>query len=161
MDLPIDELDKKIVDLLIEDGRMSSADIARTIGDVTERTVRYRIQQLIEKGVISVSAVVDPTKIGFPVIADVFIEVEPGRVLEVARRLAEFDLITYVACATGERDISVQIAARSNTELYQFVTDNLGNIPSVRRTTTSIVPLIIKDDSKWHIPYSVFKKDQD
>jgi DNA-binding Lrp family transcriptional regulator len=62
-----------------------------------------------------------------------------------------------VACATGERDISIQIVARDNQELYRFVTEVVGRIAGVRRTTTSIVPLVIKDDARWRIPEAVFK----
>ena len=156
----LDRIDKHIVDLLTVDGRMSCADIAREIGGITERTVRYRLERLIAEKVIAVSAIVDPKSIGFPVVADVFIEVEPGQVLEVAYKLAAYEMITYVACATGERDISVQIAARDNQELYRFVTEVIGRIAGVRRTTTSIVPMIIKDDAHWQIPETLFKDSQ-
>jgi Lrp/AsnC family transcriptional regulator for asnA, asnC and gidA len=157
MKIKLDMLDKQIIDLLTEDGRMSCTDIAERIGDVTERVVRYRLSRLFEKEVIAVSAIVDPSKIGFPVVADVFVEVEPGQVIELAQKLAEFENVTYVACATGTRDISVQIVAHDNRDLYDFVTETLGRLPGVRRTTTSIVPRIIKDDARWRIPESVIK----
>ncbi len=153
----IDELDKKISDLLIEDGRMSCVEIARRIGNITERAVRYRIDRLIRKGIIEIRANVDAKHLGFSVIADVFIEVEPGQVLDVARKIAEYETVSYVACGTGERDISVQIFARNNEELYTFVTDLISRIPGVRRTHTSFVPLIIKDDQRWPIPSTCVK----
>jgi DNA-binding Lrp family transcriptional regulator len=56
----LDRIDQKIVDCLMEDGRMQAAEIARRIGDVSERVVRYRVEQLIEKDVITVSAIVNP-----------------------------------------------------------------------------------------------------
>jgi Lrp/AsnC family transcriptional regulator, regulator for asnA, asnC and gidA len=154
----IDITDKRIIDLLTVDGRMSCADIANSLGDISERSVRYRLQRLIEQKYIAVTAVVDPKQIGFPVIADVFIEVEPGQILDLAAKIAAFENVTYVACSTGERDISIQIAARDNQELYTFVTEILGHIPGIRRTTTSIVPLIVKDDARWRIPDSYFEK---
>ena len=157
IDIKIDRIDKQIVDLLVRDGRMSCADLAREIGGVTERTVRYRLQRLLDERIISVCAVVDPASLGFPVIADVFIEVEPGQVREVANRLAQYEMVTYVACSTGARDISIQLAARDNQSLYTFVTEVVGRIPGVRRTTTSIVPLVIKDDARWQIPDSLVK----
>lgn len=158
MSLKIDWIDKRIVDILTSDGRMSCADIAREIGNITERAVRYRLQRLIDEQVISITAIVDPKTIGYPVGADVFIEVEPGQVMDVAHKLAAYETVTYVACSTGERDISVQIVARDNQELYTFVAEVLGRIPGVRRTTTSIVPLILKDDARWKIPEALFKE---
>ena len=65
--------------MLIEDGRMSSADIARRLGGITERSVRYRLERLVSEGIIRISAVANPKALGYPVTADVFIEVEPGR----------------------------------------------------------------------------------
>jgi Lrp/AsnC family transcriptional regulator, regulator for asnA, asnC and gidA len=150
--------DKKIVDLLTQDGRMSCADMAEKIGTISERMVRYRLQRLIDNGVISISAIVDPKAIGYPVIADVFIEAEPGQVMDLAHQLAEYENVTYVACSTGERDISVQIVAHDNRDLYDFVAVTIGRLPGVRRTTTFIVPLIIKDDARWRIPETIFKK---
>jgi Lrp/AsnC family transcriptional regulator for asnA, asnC and gidA len=152
MAIPLDWIDKKIIDLLTINGRISCADIARSIGNITERAVRYRLERLIEKNVISVCAVVDPKMVGYPVIADVFIEVEPGMVQDLAHRLAAYETISYVACSTGERDISLQIVARNNQELYDFVTEVIGRMPGVRRTTTSLVPIIVKDDAHWRIP---------
>ncbi len=156
----LDRIDKQIVDLLTEDGRMSCAVIARRIGKISERAVRYRLERMIEDKVFTVSAIVDPATIGYPVVADVFVEVEPGLVDEVANKLAAFEYVSYVACSTGERDISIQVLARDNRELYDFVSNILGRIPGVRRTTTSIVPFVVKDDARWRIPEALFNGDR-
>ncbi len=150
--LKIDEIDKKISDLLIIDGRMSCPEIARRIGNITERSVRYRIERLVKNGVISIQGSVNAPAIGFPVVGDVFLEVEPGLVQEIAHKLAEYELISYIACSTGEKDISLQIFARDYTELYNFVTLEISKISGVRRTQTSFVPFIVKDDKCWPIP---------
>jgi len=146
-----DKIDKLIVDVLLEDGRKPSSEIARLIS-VSERSVRYRMDRLIEKGIINISAVVNPKTLGFSVVADIFIEVEPRSIFETAKKIAGFEQVTYVACSIGDRDISVQIVSHDTDELYNFVTEVISKIPGVRKTTTSIVPLIIKDVYKWHIP---------
>jgi len=148
----LDSIDHAIIDLLIEDGRMSSADMARRIGEVSERSVRYRLERMLQTRVIRVSAIVNPRTVGFGVTADVLLQVEPGRVQEVAHKLAGFEQVSYVACSTGDRDLSIQIYARDNQELYQFVTEVIGHVPAVRRTTTILVPVIVKDVYDWHIP---------
>jgi Lrp/AsnC family transcriptional regulator for asnA, asnC and gidA len=98
----LDQTDRAIIGLLNEDGRMSSAEISRRLGDVPSRTVSYRIDHLIERGIISVKAIVNPPALGYNVLADVFLEVEPGRVRAVANKVASFPEVSYVACATGE-----------------------------------------------------------
>ena len=80
----IDKIDVKIVNLLLGDGRMPASEIARRMGDISERAVRYRIDRMIEEGVIYVSAIVSPQAFGFDTRADVWLEVESDKILEVA-----------------------------------------------------------------------------
>lgn len=147
-----DKTDVKIVNILLEDGRMPASEIARRIGDISERAVRYRIDRMVEEGVIHMSAVARPQAFGLTTIADVWMEVESDRILEVAKAMAEFDNVSYVACGIGESDVSIQIVAKDTAEIYQFVTEVVRKVPGVRKTTTSIVPLIIKDVYQWRIP---------
>jgi len=154
----IDEIDLKIVNLLIEDGRKPAAQIARRIGDVSERAVRYRIERMIEEDVIRLSAVVRPEALGLPIRADVWLEVESDRIREVAQKMAEYENVSYVACSIGENDVSIQVVAKDTGEVYRFVTETVRKVPGVRRTTTSIVPLILKDVYQWRAPETVVKK---
>ena len=149
-----DKTDIKIVELLMQDGRMPAAEIARKIGGFTERVVRYRIDRMVQEGLITISAIVHPNSIGYTVAADVLLEVETGRIQEVAQELAGFDFISYVACSIGETDVSVQVLAKDTVEVYHLVTDVIGKIHGVRKTTTSIVPVVLKDVYQWHIPSS-------
>jgi Lrp/AsnC family transcriptional regulator for asnA, asnC and gidA len=154
----VDTLDRAIIALLMEDGRMSSAEIARRVGVVSERSVRCRVDRLVREGVIRVGAIVNPKAVGFPVVADVWLEIEPGHVLEVAHKMVELEETSFVACATGERDISIQVYARDNEELYRFVTEVLGNVPSVRKTNTVLLPVVLKDVYDWLMPESACKE---
>ena len=156
-----DSLDWRIVALLNQDGRMSSAEIARRLGNVSARTVTNRINALIEHGTISIRAVVNPEAVGYSVMADVFVDVEPGKVREVAYRAAQFPQSTYVACATGETDVSISLRLRSIEELFDFVTEKLGKIPGVRRTQTILLPLKIKDLDSWLPPDVLDASEED
>jgi Lrp/AsnC family transcriptional regulator for asnA, asnC and gidA len=155
----IDTIDRKIINLLLDDGRMTASEIARQIG-LTERSVRYRIERLIQSEVIKIAAVVNPEALGYSIVADVFIEVEPALINQVARRLAEHENITYVACSIGERDVSAQVVARDNAEVYALATEFIGKLPGVRKTTTSIVPIRLKDVYQWRVPLSPHDKQE-
>jgi len=148
----IDSIDLDIVNMLMEDGRMQAAEIARRLGNKSERAIRYRIDRMVENEVIRISAIVNPKGLGMSVVADVWLEVESGLILEVARKMAEFENVSYVACSIGETDVSVQVQARDTTEVYRFVTEVMGKVPGVRKTTTSIVPFVLKDVYQWRIP---------
>lgn len=148
----LDQTDWGIIVLLNKDGRMPSAEIARQLGNISARTVTNRIGALTEHGIINVRAIVDPETVGYCVMADVFIEVEPGRVREVAEKAAEFPQVSYVACATGESDVSISLRVRTIEELFDFTTEKLGKIPGIRRTQTYLLPLKIKDLGSWLPP---------
>lgn len=140
----IDETDLEIIDLLVEDGRISAAEIANRIGSVSERTVRNRLRTLIEHKLIRIGALPDPTTLGMNVMADVAIQVEPGKEFEVAKQLADYENICYVACTIGETDVSISLGASNVAELHQFVADVIGSLPGVLKTTTMITPFILK-----------------
>ena len=148
----IDIIDVKIVNLLLEDGRMPASEIARQIDGISERVVRYRIDRMIEEGVISISALVKPKAFGLDTYADVWLEVESDKILEVANKLAEYENVTYVACSIGETDVSIQVVAKGTAEIYRFVTEVVRKIPGVRKTVTSIVPIVLKDVYQWRVP---------
>jgi DNA-binding Lrp family transcriptional regulator len=72
--------------------------------------------------------------------------------------MAEFDKVSYVACGIGESDVSIQIVAKDTAEIYQFVTEVVRQVPGVRKTTTSIVPLILKDVYQWRVPEGIVRE---
>jgi Lrp/AsnC family transcriptional regulator for asnA, asnC and gidA len=147
-----DKTDLQIIELLMEDGRMPAAEIARRIGNTSERAVRYRIDRMVADGLIRISAVANPRKFGYSVVADVFVEVEPPQIQDVVNRLAAFDFVTYLACSIGEQDISVQVVAKDTAEVYRIATEVIGKMPGVRKTTTSIVPMVVRDIYQWRVP---------
>jgi Lrp/AsnC family transcriptional regulator for asnA, asnC and gidA len=153
-----DKIDIKIVNLLLEDGRMSASEMSRRVEGASERLIRYRIERMVNGGVIQISAVVSPEALGLTIKADVWLEVEADQVPEVAKKLAALENVTYVACGIGQNDVSIQLVAKDTAEIYYFVTEVIRKIPGVRKTTTSIVPIIIKDVYQWRVPEKIAKE---
>jgi len=148
-----DAIDLQIVEFLMEDGRMAAAVIARRIGGrISERVVRYRIERMINDRVIQIRPVVNPQAFGLNTRADVVLEVESDSIMDVAHKAMAYDCVSYVACSIGEMDVSIQVVAKDTTEIYQFVTEVIGKMPGVRKTTTSIVPIVLKDVYQWRMP---------
>jgi DNA-binding Lrp family transcriptional regulator len=153
MTFKLDSLDRKIICLLTQDGRMSNAEIARRIDLANERLVRYRIGRLLKEGVIQVSAIVNPGVIGYPIIADVWVEVEAGQAVKVAKKLAELDRARYVSYSTGGmKNVTVQIVARDLEEMYAYISEVIENVPGVDRTQTMLIPGVLKDVDDWIPP---------
>jgi Lrp/AsnC family transcriptional regulator for asnA, asnC and gidA len=155
----IDKIDVEITNLLLANGRMSASEIARQIDGVSERVVRYRIDRMIDEDVINISAIIKPKAFGLDIYADIWLEVESDKILEVANKLVEYDNVTYVACSIGETDVSIQVVSKDTAEIYQFVTEVVRKVPGVRKTVTSIVPIVLKDVYQWRIPEGVAEEE--
>ena len=154
----LDVIDRQIVALLSEDGRISSAEMTRRIGHVSERAVRYRIERLVRAGVIKVTAIVNPQAVGYRVTGDVIIEVAPGMLQTVAEELCGLDNISYVAGSLGDGDLSAQVYARDTEDLLRFVDEVIGKVRGVSRTRTAVVPWKLKDIYQWRIPETIGEK---
>ena len=83
----LDELDRKILALLRDEGRRPNAEIARTVG-ASEPTVRKRLDRMLQGGVLKVLAVLNAAATGYPVDAIIGIRVRTGFMRDVGRQLA-------------------------------------------------------------------------
>ncbi len=157
-----DQIDIQIVELLMENGRMSAAEIARRIGGgISERVVRYRIDRMINDKVVQIRPIINPQAFGLTTRADVVLQVDSDAIMNVAKKAVEYDCVSYVACSIGETDVSIQIVAKDTADIYKFVTEVIGKLPGVRKTTTSIVPIVLKDVYQWRIPReNLYKNNQ-
>src|SRR5262245_61437345 len=90
----IDDVAKRIIEQLQEDGRRAYATIGKAVG-LSEAAVRQRVQRLLDAGVMQIVAVTDPLQLGFFREAMVGIRAA-GDLEDVADRLAELDEVDYV-----------------------------------------------------------------
>lgn len=149
----IDDTDRAIVDLLMDNGRMPSTHIARRLGTVSGKTVSRRLDRLLSEGMIRVVAVADHRALGYAVIADIGVETEPGRAEGVGEALAAIDQVNYVALVAGDCDVWLQMRATDMEDLQQFILRRLHKIPGVRRTSTALLfTSALKDVDSWRIP---------
>ena len=135
----LDDLDRTIISLLTEDGRLSASEIAARIGGVSERTARNRIASLLQNRHIVIGAIPDPTSLGRDVQADVFIQIEPGRVDDVASKLGEYDEVGYLAATSGEYNLSAAVGVATHADLLDFCENVIGKTAGVKR----VVPCLI------------------
>ncbi|MBF8267400.1 MAG: transcription regulator [Dehalococcoidia bacterium] len=133
----MDELDRKVIGILQQDGRASNAKIARQL-EVSEGTIRRRLKRLIQDGAIQVLALPDPAKMGYATEAVVALQVDPGKLEAVAEELAKSPETLYVSVTTGALDIFAWVAVSSPEKLHSFLLTTIGNIPGVRRSETFV-----------------------
>jgi Lrp/AsnC family transcriptional regulator for asnA, asnC and gidA len=134
----MDELDRRIVAILQSDGRASNAKIAREVG-VSEGTIRRRLKRLIQQGLITVTAVVEPSKLGFQTEALIGVQVDPNRLDAAATDLSKFREVSQVSVATGAYDLFAWVNVRNAEELGTFLKSKVGSVTGVRRTETFVI----------------------
>lgn len=149
--MKIDDLDKQILRLLSKDGRISSSEIAEIVNE-NDRKVVYRVNRLIEKGAIYIRGVINHETFEYQIRADVHIQTESKSVDEAAEKMAEFEEVMYVGKILGGHEISIQVLHKTPADLYKFVSEKIASIPGVTRTTTHLVPIVIKNIDQWLPP---------
>ena len=143
MTIQLDDLDRRLITLLMEDASQTNVALARELG-VSDGTVRNRIQNLLQQEVMQLVAIIDPWKVGHRIQIFSGLEVDLARAHEIANTIAELDEVTYVSFTTGEFDILMVAALRSQEELFNFLTIKLGRIEGIRRIRTNQVLKTVK-----------------
>ncbi|HLF90696.1 MAG TPA: Lrp/AsnC family transcriptional regulator [Anaerolineales bacterium] len=149
------DLDRQLIRRLNQNARISSAELAREFG-TSERTVRHRIQRLINEGILKPVAVVNPAMFGYTLVVDIFCEVEVSERERVVKALQKMPEVSYMAFSTGDQDISFQALFKNSEDMHKFITQRIYSIPGIRRTRTVLVPLIVKDTYQWLPPEDGF-----
>lgn len=119
--IELDDLDKRILDLLQLDARASFAELSRKLA-VAEATIRFRVKRLMDNGVITrFAALLDPAKVGFGVSGAILLKIDPAYLEEACKQLVLFDETLYLFQSTGEYDVVSVILARDMFHLNDLV----------------------------------------
>jgi Lrp/AsnC family transcriptional regulator for asnA, asnC and gidA len=146
----LDEIDKRIIGQLQEDGRRPYTQIAPAVG-LSEAAVRQRVQRLVDGGVIQIVGVTDPTMIGFGRQAMIGLNVE-GDTRTVADALADMHEVVYVVLTAGSFDLLIEVVVKDDAELLALLNDKIRAIAGVRDTQTFMYLRIHKETYAWGTP---------
>jgi DNA-binding Lrp family transcriptional regulator len=133
----IDRLDADIVELLTIHPRIGLVEVARRLG-VARGTVQSRLAKLAERGAVTgFGPQVEPARIGYPVLAFVFLEISQGRLPEAVERLEAIPEVLEAYGTTGPRDLLCRVVARDNEHLQEIINAIL-QTSAVRRSTSYV-----------------------
>jgi Lrp/AsnC family transcriptional regulator for asnA, asnC and gidA len=144
----LDRLDQAIIRLLQEGADRTNASIAEEVGS-TESTVRRRRDALIRRGVIRITAVVDPLQIGYQIMALIGLQVDGRKLNEAAAALASMAELRFVGLTLGRYDILTEAWFLSTEQLLDFVTERLNKVPGVLRSETLQIAKLVKYGYDW------------
>lgn len=141
----LDELDQKIIRLLIENARMSYSEIGQLVG-VSRVAVKLRMQALEKRGVIEeYTAIVNPQKISGAVSCYFEIETTPDAFAQVTELLRQNETITQIYRVTGKNKLHVHAVAASGEEMERLVEQVIDPLPGVTSSACNIILSRIKD----------------
>ncbi len=144
----IDETDREILDVLMQDASRSIADIARELR-MPRPTVQYRVQKMRERGVIrAIRAIPDYAKLGKPVTAFVLVTFLPNPDVsqrELADKISKLAGVHEIHVISGEWDLLLKVRAGSMEELGRMVIDKLRAMKGVGHTMTCASFTAVKD----------------
>jgi len=143
----LDEKDKEILKMLIEDAKVSAKDISARI-DSPITTVYSRIKKLEDSRVIKgYKPILDAGKLGRPTTAFIFVSFTYRPLgtekdldqREVAKRVARFPEVQEVHIITGDWDFLIKVKEKDVNAVGQFVVDKLRTVPGISKTLTIMV----------------------
>ncbi|MEJ6488950.1 Lrp/AsnC family transcriptional regulator [Leucobacter sp. USCH14] len=138
----LDDVDRKIVDELQANGRITNAELAERVG-VAASTCIARVRSLVARKIITgFTASVDPRAIGLDLEVLVSVTVRSGarqRITELAEELRGLPEVMQLFFLGGVEDFIIHLAVRDSDHVRDFVVEHLSAHPAISSTRTSIV----------------------
>jgi Lrp/AsnC family transcriptional regulator, leucine-responsive regulatory protein len=135
----LDDIDRKILEMLIEDGRMSYVDIGKKL-NLSRVAVRERVNQLVKRGIIEkFTVVINSEKFGKQVSAFFEVDCEPAYLVEVAQKLAENPNVASCYQMTGPSTLHMHVLVEDFNALEKFINNELYALEGITRVESHIL----------------------
>ena len=131
----IDNLDKRILEIMKKDSRCPYVEIAEKLG-VSEGTVRSRVHKMTEDCIIRGFTIKTSSK-NVKALVEVRIDVNTDTE-EIARKLSEYDGVTEVFEVTGDQDIIAIVDVESSQNLNEII-ERVRRYDNVLSTRTRLI----------------------
>ncbi len=149
----IDELDKKILDIISKNARIPFKDIADECG-VSRAAIHQRVQRMMDLGLIMGSGYhINPKKLGYRTCTYIGLSLTKGSMYkEVIEELKKIPEIVEAHFTTGSYSVIVKLYARDNEHLMTLLNEHIQEIPGVTNTETMIS---LDQSIKKELPISI------
>jgi Lrp/AsnC family transcriptional regulator, leucine-responsive regulatory protein len=142
----LDDIDRRILELLREDARISNAAIARDVG-LAPSAIFQRIRKLENEGVIQgYHAHLDPSAVDQGLLAFVSVQTGEGaRARETADMLAAIPEVLEVHRVVGQDCFFLKVRVRDTVELGRLLDEKIQRLSPVASTRTTIALTTAKE----------------
>ena len=143
----MDDIDRKILEILNRDARKSFREIAKVIG-VSVTTVANHISRMEKNGIINgYVPLLEPEALGYDLTALIGLKIRHGNLMEVQKSLARDNRVFGVYDVTGGWDSIVVARFKGRKDLDRFIKNTL-SADGIERTYTQIVLNVIKNEKR-------------
>jgi DNA-binding Lrp family transcriptional regulator len=137
--MKVDDIDKKLLEELVEDGRASYVELSEKVG-ISRVAVKDRINNLKEKGIIEkFTVVINSEKFGKTVSAFFEVDVEPYRFQEVAQNLADHPNVASIYQMTWPSTLHMHVLVENFLKLENFINSELYSVQGITRVESSVI----------------------
>lgn len=145
----IDDIDKRILNILQDDATKSLEEIGKELG-MSKTAIHYRINKLRDKKIIrKIIALIDSSKVGYDIFAISLIKAKYGPNYQniVGEKLREIKGVWGVYFLLGDIDFVALLRATNRNDLLRIINQFI-SIPEIERSSTHIILETIKEDPK-------------
>lgn len=147
----LDEIDNKIINLLAANARMSFVEIGNEVG-LSRVAVKMRIQALEKQGVIEkYSIIINPEKIGNSLAVFFDLKISGQNLNHVCETLKQVPQITKIYQMTGDTRLHIHAMLKSNTDLEDFLKNQIYVLPGLLECSCNTIIARIKDNEQIRI----------
>ncbi|WP_106814694.1 Lrp/AsnC family transcriptional regulator [Microbacterium timonense] len=138
-----DQADRDILEILQQDGRESFQRVADRLG-LNESSVRRRFERLRASRCVDIVTLVQSAALGMGAETFLTVKVSPDRLDAVARQLARYPFVRYLAALLDDNALLCEVITTSVDDLFSFVTDSLAHLDGVEGWSANMELLFLK-----------------
>ncbi len=152
--MAFDNTDKKILQILQTNGRITNAKLAGEIG-ISPPAMLERVKRLETSGLIDrYVAILDKEKVGFGMLAMIMVSLslhQISNLQNVKERLIVLEEVLECYQLTGDVDFLLKVAIKDMNSYTAFVNNKLSGIPGIQNIKTSFVLDTLKSTTALHL----------
>ncbi len=138
MEIILDKIDHKIIQRLLEDGRISFSAVAKDV-QLTDVAIKKRFERLKRKGILnSITADLNLKALGYENPIYVQIRTELSKNKDVIKKLKEFDYILELYQVLGEYNLMAKLILPDLDNAEQFI-ERLGTLDGILDIKTQVI----------------------
>lgn len=132
---PLDDADRAMLAVLERDGRASASDLASASG-LSPSSVRRRLDQLVDAGILYFDVHYDARMFGLTTNATLWLSVAPSRLEATGLALAKHPEVAYSCATTGPTNLYAVVITTDIRALYRYLTTRIATLDAVRQVET-------------------------